>query len=127
MPGAASALVAKAACSTPPSPTLCSVLDATFISWAMDRDASTISQPEVHNEFAALPLKTATGAVVENPGGQVAYGAELAIVDATSAAAANAAEHGRGPDPHLGPSDNAGDEQQQQRVPLLAGVSSPAS
>lgn len=51
---------------------LLSVLDAVFICWAIDRDASTVSHPEVYEVFAAVPLK---GAVVEQPDGHVHYGA----------------------------------------------------
>ncbi|KAL4430546.1 hypothetical protein ABPG77_005786 [Micractinium sp. CCAP 211/92] len=79
------------------------VLDAAFLCWAMDRDASTVSaQKDVYDAFCALPLKPAAGAVVEGPDGRVSYGAELtALRDGAS------------------PASPSGDRQQRQ--PLLAG------
>lgn len=79
-----------------------SVLDAAFLCWALDRDASTVSaQKQVYDAFCTLPLKPAAGAIVEAPDGVVAYGAELAL------------RQGAGP---ASPS-----AEQQQRQPLLAG------
>ncbi|KAL4436975.1 hypothetical protein ABPG75_004114 [Micractinium tetrahymenae] len=84
------------------------VLDAVFLCWALDRDASTVSaQKEVYDAFCALPLKPAAGAVVEGPDGRVAYGAELAVRPAAPAVPAA---------PLGSPSAD-----QQQRQPLLAG------
>lgn len=51
---------------------LLGVLDATFVCWALDRDMHTVSHPEVYDVFAAVPLP---GAVVQQPGGGVAYAA----------------------------------------------------
>ena len=81
-----------------PSPALRSVLDACFICWALDRDSSAVSRPEVHAAFSAIPLKPAAGVAVEQPGGGLAYGA-------TQAAAGGVP---------------VGDEEAQQRLPLLA-------
>lgn len=79
------------------------MLDAAFLCWAMDRDASTVSaQKDVYDAFCALPLKPAAGAVVEGPDGRVSYGAELtALRDGAS------------------PASPSGDRQQRQ--PLLVG------
>lgn len=79
---------------------LCSVLDACFICWALDRDSAAVSKPEVHAAFGAVPLKPAAGVAVEQPGGGLAYGA-------TQGAAVGVP---------------AGDEEAQQRRPLLAGT-----
>lgn len=83
-------------------PPCCSVLDAAFLCWALDRDANTVTvHKEVYDAFCALPLKPASGAVVEGPDGRVLYGAELAV---------------RRAQPPASPSAD-----QQQRQPLLAG------
>ncbi|GAB4819018.1 hypothetical protein N2152v2_006064 [Parachlorella kessleri] len=55
---------------------LLSVLDACFVCWAIDRDSQTVSQPQVYEVFMTVPLKTPQGAVVQQPGGDLAYGAE---------------------------------------------------
>lgn len=50
---------------------LLAVLDAAFVCWALDRDAQSVSHPEIAQAFDAVPRK---GAVVEQPGGGLAYG-----------------------------------------------------
>lgn len=52
---------------------LLSVLDATFVCWAIDKDSHTVSHPEVYEAFLAVPLPP--GAVVQHPGGGMVYGA----------------------------------------------------
>lgn len=51
---------------------LLSVLDAVFICWAIDRDSQTVSHPEVYSVFQTVPIP---GAVVEQPDGDIQYGA----------------------------------------------------
>jgi hypothetical protein len=43
-----------------------------FICWAIDKDCQTVSHPEVYAVFQAVPIP---GAVVEQPGGEILYGA----------------------------------------------------
>lgn len=50
---------------------LLSVLDATFVCWAIDKDSQTVSHPEVFAVFESVPMK---GAVVEQPDGELRYG-----------------------------------------------------
>lgn len=47
------------------------IVDAVFICFALDRDTQTISHPEVHEVFSLLPV----GAVIEQPDGELQYGA----------------------------------------------------
>lgn len=86
---------------------LLNVLDAVFLCWALDKDANTISKQEVWEVFSAVPLKPATGAVVQQPGGDMSYGAEVAMTPATGAA------------PRANADGEVADEQQQQLQPLL--------
>lgn len=51
---------------------LLSVLDAVFVCWAIDLDSQTVSQPDVYAIFMAVPVP---GRVVEQPDGNIAYGA----------------------------------------------------
>lgn len=55
---------------------LLSVLDATFVCWAIDKDSNTISHPDVYEAFMAVPLPP--GPVVQQPGGGMVYGAPQA-------------------------------------------------
>jgi hypothetical protein len=57
---------------------LLSVLDATFVCWAIDKDSQTVSHPEVFAVFETVPLKG--GAVVEQPDGELRYGHEYGPV-----------------------------------------------
>jgi hypothetical protein len=43
-----------------------------FVCWAIDLDSQTISQPDVYAIFMAVPVP---GRVVEQPDGDIAYGA----------------------------------------------------
>ena len=44
-----------------------------FVCWAIDKDSQTVSHPEVYAVFEAVPLPA--GAVVQQPDGDLAYGA----------------------------------------------------
>lgn len=50
---------------------LLAVLDATFVCWALDKDAQELSQPEIAEILDSVPLKGHS--VVEQPGGGFAY------------------------------------------------------
>lgn len=80
--------------------------------WALDRDSSAVSKPEVHSAFAALPvqpLQPAAGVAVQQPGGGLAYGA--------APAAAAAAGTGAGAAAWVA---SVGDEEAAQLRPLLS-------
>lgn len=82
--------------------------------WALDRDSSAVSKPEVHSAFNAVPaqpLRPAAGVAVEQPGGGLAYGAAQAQAAAARAEAAAA----------LAASGPARDEEAAQQLrPLLS-------
>ncbi len=90
------------------------VLDACFVCWALDRDSSAVSKPEVHSAFEAVPvqpLQPATGVAVQQPGGGLAYGAASERAAGARAAAPLAAS---------GPARD--EEAAQQLRPLLSGA-----
>lgn len=47
------------------------VVDAVFLCFAMDRDMALCTRLEIHEVYCQLPT---VGPVVEQPGGEVAYG-----------------------------------------------------
>ena len=49
------------------------VLDAVFICWAIDKDSQTVSNPEIYAVMQTVPLPA--GAVVQQPDGDIQYGA----------------------------------------------------
>lgn len=53
---------------------LLNIVDALYICWAMDIDAHSTTDPYIHEVFSSLP-SVKVGAVVENPDGNLAYGA----------------------------------------------------
>jgi hypothetical protein len=57
---------------------LLNMVDATYVAWAMDRDASAVTRSDVYAVFASdgAPWFKAPGAVVEQPDAGLAYGAE---------------------------------------------------
>ena len=53
----------------------CSALDATFACYLLDCESNTISQPAVYRVLSEVPLVPPQGAVIENPGGELLFGA----------------------------------------------------
>lgn len=56
------------------------MVDATYVAWAMDRDAAAVTRSDVHAVFDApgAPWIKAPGAVVQQPDAEYAYGAPAA-------------------------------------------------
>lgn len=50
---------------------LLNVIDAVYMCYAMDKDTQAVTRVEVHQVFAQVPV----GAIVEQPGGEIHYGA----------------------------------------------------
>eukprot|EP00798_Chlamydomonas_sp_ICE-L_P024163 gene24163-9750_t len=53
---------------------LLDIVNTIYICYAMDRDAQQNSHPEIHEIYSAIP--TLQGALVQNPDGALAYGAQ---------------------------------------------------
>lgn len=55
------------------------IFEVVYFCYAMDRDARMISNPEVHEVYMLIPQKNNTGTVVEQPSGDIFYGAPQAV------------------------------------------------
>lgn len=85
--------------------------------YALDRDAQTVSQQEFYEAFMAVPLKPAAGAVVENPEGGLAFGAQELAAAAPPAPAGHAV--GAAASVQQAQQAQRGAPLEEQRVPLL--------
>ncbi|KAI8476195.1 MAG: plasma-membrane choline transporter-domain-containing protein [Monoraphidium minutum] len=68
---------------------LLNMVDATYVAWAMDRDAAAVTRSDVNDVFLApgAPWHKAPGAIVEQPDAAYAYGAEAGLAGAGGPAA----------------------------------------
>lgn len=54
------------------------IVEVVYFCYAMDKDACTVTHPEIHEVYMLIPQKN-VGATVEQPGGNVSYGAPQAF------------------------------------------------
>ena len=57
---------------------LMTVIEACYVCYASDLDTQCVSQPEVHQVFAAVPNVHAPGNLVQQPDGEVGYAPSVA-------------------------------------------------